>query len=306
MDSPDYNSSHRAFLQALFARSTITFEESKPILAAIGTAHYERPILANDITFEDFQTMINTLNSSLSPFAYEIRSLHPQTSTTRAPENALFAIVNATSDPQTALATLYTPDEIAFVRRLLDAMFDTNNSQQREVMAIKGMDATRLAKAPRRENTQPTQNGTMGGGQATSITLDRADVIVVRLVEEGWLDKSAYGYLSLSTRALMELGQWLIDTYNDPEDVSAQDVENEWQRVKTCEGCKQIVTVGQRCSYEACNCRLHDFCVNTFFRGQDVRRCPKCRMEWTGSNFVGEKASRGMASATGGASRRPR
>jgi hypothetical protein len=33
-----YNNSHRAFLQAVFARSTITFEEAKPIVAAIMTA----------------------------------------------------------------------------------------------------------------------------------------------------------------------------------------------------------------------------------------------------------------------------
>ena len=34
-----YNNTNRAFLQALLARSTITYEEAKPILAAIFTAH---------------------------------------------------------------------------------------------------------------------------------------------------------------------------------------------------------------------------------------------------------------------------
>ena len=37
----EYNNSHRAFLQAFLARSTLTFEEAKPLLAAIFTAHGE-------------------------------------------------------------------------------------------------------------------------------------------------------------------------------------------------------------------------------------------------------------------------
>ena len=36
---PQYNNANRAFLQAFIARSTLTFEEAKPILAAILTAH---------------------------------------------------------------------------------------------------------------------------------------------------------------------------------------------------------------------------------------------------------------------------
>lgn len=35
---PGYDDSHRAFLQVLLAKSTITFEDAKPILAAIFTA----------------------------------------------------------------------------------------------------------------------------------------------------------------------------------------------------------------------------------------------------------------------------
>ena len=34
-----YNNSNRAFIQAFIARSTLTFEEAKPLLAAIFTAH---------------------------------------------------------------------------------------------------------------------------------------------------------------------------------------------------------------------------------------------------------------------------
>jgi hypothetical protein len=39
LDEDGYNDSNRAFLQAFMARSTMTFEEAKPILAAIFSAH---------------------------------------------------------------------------------------------------------------------------------------------------------------------------------------------------------------------------------------------------------------------------
>jgi hypothetical protein len=37
MDDTLYNDSNRAFLQAFLARSTMTFEEARPVLAAIFT-----------------------------------------------------------------------------------------------------------------------------------------------------------------------------------------------------------------------------------------------------------------------------
>lgn len=45
----DYNVTHKAFLQALISKSTITFEEAQSILAAILTAHSESAISSEDI-----------------------------------------------------------------------------------------------------------------------------------------------------------------------------------------------------------------------------------------------------------------
>jgi non-structural maintenance of chromosomes element 1 len=127
-------------------------------------------------------------------------------------------------------------------------MFDKNNTPEREMMAVKTMEAIRLGKAPsdRDSVATQTQNGqTQGtGGPAASLTLDRAEKVLESLIDEGWLEKSQAGFLTLSPRALMELRSWLIDTYNDPPEGPPEDEENrEWQKIKSCEGCKQIVTV---------------------------------------------------------------
>ena len=42
-EDAEWNDSHRAFLQTFMARSTLTFEEVKPILSAISTVYGTRP-----------------------------------------------------------------------------------------------------------------------------------------------------------------------------------------------------------------------------------------------------------------------
>lgn len=48
---------------------------------------------------------------------------------------------------------------------------------------------------------------------------------------------------------------------------------------------------GQRCPKKSCPCRLHDICTQNFFRTQSSRKCPLCQTDWTGNDFVGERAA---------------
>jgi hypothetical protein len=159
--------------------------------------------------------------------------------------------VNAQSDIQTQLATTHSADEVAFIRRVLDAMFETHNTPEREVMAIKFNAGMALSKPPAARasvgGAGETQNGATAAATAANagIKKDQAEQVLEQLVKDGWLARSRNGYLSLDTRGLMELGGWLVQMYNeeeDPEDVD-DDTSRPWQRIKMCEGCKQIITV---------------------------------------------------------------
>lgn len=279
-----YNNVHRAFLQSLLARQTITFEDAKPILAAIYTAATpDRPTLEGDISREEFENMIHTLNHELSPFDLEIRSTQHQRSRTR-----VYALVNTTSDALSQMATSHSADEIAFVKRTLDAMFETYNTQRAEVMAITSMQALDLAKgdATQREGATQTTAASVG------LTKSQAEKMLSSLVAEGWYELSQAGYYSLSPRALMELKSWLIDSYNY-EDEEDDEEEGAHDRIKFCQACREIVTIGQRCSQLACNARMHDHCVRNIFRAQQMREeCPICKTAWAQHLPVGEKASR--------------
>jgi hypothetical protein len=243
------------------------------------------------VTEEDFKEYVSAANDKISEFDMEIRSTLHQTSRQR-----IYALVNSTSDPMSQIATPLSPDEISFVKRVLDYMFVKNNKPRREVMAVKGMQAVQLAKPPGGGPRRETQNGTeTQGSSGQGITISQAEKVLQALVDQGWFEKSRRGYYSLSPRALMELRGWLTETYND-NDESDEDEDQERDarplKIKLCYACKDVVTTGQRCPNWRCQCRIHDICTNNFFTSQRSRDCPICKTAWTGEDFVGERADR--------------
>lgn len=206
-------------------------------------------MLAEDITQADLNSYIAAANSAISPFDLEIRSAKPQLAldytsgnNTAPPAAVVYALVNTTSDPLTQLATTYTVDEIAFVKRLLDAMFETHNTRRNEAMVLSSIQAIQLAKVSSSSSSasglsSSTENANQGGA-AQSLTMPQAETMLARLVEEGWFEKSPRGFYSLSPRGLMELRGWLVDTYNDDEEEG-----NRGKRIKFCAACRDIITI---------------------------------------------------------------
>ncbi|EEP77693.1 predicted protein [Uncinocarpus reesii 1704] len=156
-------------------------------------------------------------------------------------QTRVYALVNVTSDPLMQLATTYTADEIAYVKRLLDAMFETNNTIREEAMVVSSMKAVQLAKATGNNSRRESQSATQAAA-SQPLTMREAEDMLKRLVEEGWLEKSRKGNYSLTPRALMELKTWLIESYNDDEDGGELDNEQRHDKIKTCFACKELIT----------------------------------------------------------------
>lgn len=276
--NPTYSHSHRAFLQALMARGSVTFEESQSILAAIFSAANGRDgdIRPDQVTQEDFQAYLQVISHAASLYDYEIRSTVHQLTKQR-----IYALVNTTSDPQTQLATTYNAEELAFIKRALDAVFKKHNTPRMEVLAITETQAIKLARPNRRQSQrEPSQSSADKGLKHSEV-----ENVLASLVAGGWFERSRDGFYSVTPRALLELRSWLVDVYNDP-DAGPE----EWQRIKFCEACKGILTMGRRCSEPSCTLRLHDICEEVFWRACRTQNCPKCSREWTGTSFVGERA----------------
>ncbi|KAF9697176.1 hypothetical protein EKO04_005022 [Ascochyta lentis] len=295
-DVPDeeaYTYVHRVFLQSFFTHGVMTVDEIKPVLAAIMTAHNpDRPFPEGDVTQQGLITpIIQTINFKLEPYDFEIRHTRDQTS-----KETTYALVNKTSDSLTQLATRFSAGEIAYIRRLLDAMFDTNNTPTREILAVKQMDASQLARPRRGRQSQATapadEDASASQAADTGITIAEADNVLDALVADQFLRLSRAKYYSLAPRALMELHSYLKETYNEtPED---GDDDEPLIRIRDCEGCREIVTFGIRCNNRECGVRWHDRCANQYYRGKssEGKKCPKCKTVCTGNVYVGERADR--------------
>lgn len=160
-------------------------------------------------------------------------------------------------------------------------MFETYNRKGKEIMAITGMQA---GQGVFRKGAGRQSVGNDSQSVDKGVTQEQVEKLLTRLEKENWLERSKAGFYSLSPRALLELRSWLVDTYNDSDD------PDEWQKIKFCEACKEIVTVGQRCSETECNVRLHNICETAYFNSRPAKKCPKCKTAWNGKRFVGEKA----------------
>ncbi|CAG8951864.1 hypothetical protein HYFRA_00005668 [Hymenoscyphus fraxineus] len=274
----NYTDGNRAFLQAFMARGQLSLNDSKQILAAIFSIQENREVSHEEVTEEDFKSYMSAAADALSPLDYEIRSTKDQVTKAR-----IYAIVNSISDPLTQMATTRTTEEMLYVKRLLDAMFETYNTPRREVMAITGIQA--LEKKVLKGSTRASEAEAVVSNTDKGLTGGEAEKLLGRLVTEKWLERSAQGFYRLSSRALMELRSWLLDAYNEETDDP-----DEWQRIKFCEACKDIITVGQRCVRVDCNVRLHDICEAAYWNSRPNKQCPKCNTAWDGEHFVGQRA----------------
>ncbi len=304
-----YSDANRAFIQAFMARGTLTFRDAQKLLAAIGSAAEDGAhVTPQSITPAVFENFVRTAREAIEPLDFDIRNTRDQV---RGGER-VWAFINAHSDLATQLGTTRTPEEVAYIKRLLDAMFEQFNTPRMEVMAVDEGQALRVSRPARRQSNVHGQDddgnddedgATQGeASAAASRGLKHSEVLslLASLVAEGWLDKSRDGFYSLAPRALMELWSWLVATYNDP------DAEAEWQHIKFCEACKEIVTYGQRCNEPDCTVRLHDICEEAFWRTRRERKCPKCGREWEGNHFVGERAVTSRAGFQRGRGKRAR
>ncbi|KAI5291363.1 hypothetical protein KEM54_005165 [Ascosphaera aggregata] len=230
----DYSNAHRAFVQAFMARPFMTADDVKSLMAAIFTVSEDRQIFGHDVRNTDIANFISTINKALSPFEYEIRTALHQITNER-----YYAFVNITSDPLTQLATMYTPDEISFIKRVLDFMFDTNNTSREELMAVSSIHISNLAKVTAEDRRESISQD---AGTAQSLTMTAAEAVAQDLVHQGWFEQTGEGYYTLAPRGLMELKSWLPETYNDNE-VDRDSGNGRPQKIKYCLGCKSIVTM---------------------------------------------------------------
>ncbi|CAK7265839.1 hypothetical protein SEPCBS119000_001723 [Sporothrix epigloea] len=329
---PGYDDSNRAFLQAVMAHGALTFRQAQQVLAPIlsvkkameaaadgETQSRAQQIAPQDITYDVLRQYINQAKAALAPLDFDIRSATDErsmgsrsgsgSSSRNSHDHLVWVFVSTDNDPKSHLAVLFTPRKLAFLHRLLDALFDTNNTPRLEALCITEQQALKLSRPARTQSSAAEGSASQAAAAASRDKGLKHSVLLsllASLVRQGWLSKSAQGFYALTTRTLLELEPYLVETYNEPLDpAQAANGAGTWQRIKYCAACRELITSGLRCATPTCTLRLHDHCEEAFWRTQqgrqDRNRCPKCSAPWGKAedangevegklHFIGERA----------------
>ncbi|CBQ68979.1 conserved hypothetical protein [Sporisorium reilianum SRZ2] len=209
-----------------------------------------------------YQKMFDESTHHLSILDLEIRRFRDQQT-----GQHVLALVNTKADALIQNATRYTPNEIAYIKKLVEEIFKA----RREAYSIAALEAVRL-----------------GGRLRTPLTRDATQELLRNLVDHRWLACSAEGVYTLATRALLELRNYLQTEFEE--------------HFHTCTHCKDVVTLGIGCSYTArgCTTRYHLHCArntigaavdddDALYRLAGGFSCSNCMRMWK-SRPIGPRA----------------
>src|SRR5262245_6966987 len=118
---------------------------------------------------------------------------------------------------------MHSPSEIAYMRTLLVAIFESANSLHEEVFAIRSSEAINLTSTP-----------------GVGLTKTAGEATIDNFIYDGWLVKSRAGFITVSERALMELRGYLLETFNDTD---GEDQQSRTAHIRTCRACQEIITM---------------------------------------------------------------
>ncbi|KAL5490279.1 hypothetical protein ACEPAI_5112 [Sanghuangporus weigelae] len=233
---------YRLFLQAAMSRRIM----NEAVAKALWKACYEAIARADptkDVQFVGGSTQwgefLNKIQRMLDPLDLEFaRSKDEETG------KIMYAITNTKGDEVAQLASDYSPAEIAFFKAVVEQIM----LSVRHAYSVSSILALREASHLK----------------SFQMTKSQAEVILTSLVARGWLVKSKRGRYSLGTRSILELSNYLKNTYDETD-------------LLECVVCMELVTKGYMCPTANCNAPLHKHCYS------HVRRrnlCPKCQQEW--------------------------
>lgn len=218
---------HRMFLQGIMCRKLLNANEVRELLRTCCNLNESN---SNDV---DIATFINTINNNIHPF-------HMLISKCIAEQDGkqFYALINDQESPLTRLATDYTSSEVEFFKCLIETIVHSEQGCTSSTAALNLVDV--LSKSMSRTLIQQ---------------------LLSRLEEDKWIIQ-VKGRISLSPLAILELDQFIRDTFADV--------------VTTCNLCKRLTLQGQNC--RNCDAKFHLHCAKRYF--QDMRYCPSCKAPW--------------------------
>ncbi|KAI8893028.1 Nse1 non-SMC component of SMC5-6 complex-domain-containing protein [Globomyces pollinis-pini] len=231
MTESEYNNNHRLFLQLMMSKKELDIETAKQ--------EFSKLVLSNSEGNQDFLSFIRIINDQLNLVDLQLRnSIHPITGI------VYLVFVNRNSDEISKLATHYNANEINYFRLIVNTVVE---SDKFKISVNSALNLT-----SRLEPSIPSSAG---------------EIAVNKFIDDLWL-LERNGYLSLSTRTLVELELYMIQKYEE--------------FIITCQICKEnIWNEFVRCKSKKCEVKVHRYCFSKLATRNQGPKCPGCQSVWS-------------------------
>lgn len=233
--------SHKLFLQSFMSRGLLDAKEVRQLYRTCCLKFNDQFAEKEEDQKQHLLEFVRTINRNIQPFHMEIKKGVSED------EGKSFYCLVCTSDSSiTKLASDYTSSEMDFFKRLIEGIIDSDNGEIGSTAALNTTD--KLDKNLKKMSKQDAQN------------------LLERLEAQKWI-KINKGKVSLATRSLLELEQYILDMYQNITD--------------KCNVCKRLCVKGQVC--DSCSTKLHFHCATRFFQNKENPRCPnkECGAVWS-------------------------
>lgn len=220
---------HRMFLQAIMCRGILNAREVRQLYKDCSNP------TESDVEPAKIQQFVSTINSTLRRYSMEVRK-----GISEVDGSHHYALVNVVESDITKLASDYTVNELELFKKMIGVMVES------DLGVISSIEALNLTETLEKKMTKSAAEG-----------------FIKQLVADKWLHQDQ-GEITLAVRALIELDQYLRQTYQGI--------------LLSCNICGQIALKSQKCFN--CEMKMHVHCASRYFLDREPRVCPRCKQAW--------------------------
>lgn len=231
--------SHRLFLQSFMSRGLLGAKEVKLLYKTCCQKFEEYYPDSENERKNHLLELVQTINRFIHPFHMEIKK-----GVGEEDGVSYYCLVCTNESAITKLASDYSPNDLEYFKKLVESIVESDQGHIGSTAAL--------------NLTEKLQK---------KMSKDDAQNLLSRLEKAKWITLTS-GRVSLSTRSLLELEQYILDMYEDSTSCR-------------CNACKHICLKGQTC--DNCGTKLHFYCASRFFRGMENPKCPnsECGTPWS-------------------------
>ncbi|XP_057776704.1 uncharacterized protein LOC130995441 [Salvia miltiorrhiza] len=257
------SSRHHTLIQALLSRGPLKEDDFRSIFSQITAKNSGSRKQQEQKLFNEY---LGKINSELSCVQLELRACRNQYD-----GHVYYGVVNNVSDDQSKLGTKYTVPQIAFYKGIVEAIVQDAEAEGC-IFNTAALNIKLESQVLGATDSQAHEGAVQIPPAFKNFSMAQKEKTLDQLVKDNWLCSTPEGKIGIGVRSFLDLRSWFRSN-----------------EVPACEVCNEAAIKAQLCQNEACNVRLHSYCLKKKFSGQRVERvCSGCGTQLPGSTVKAE------------------